>query len=110
MMNPATRRCDDQALQRMTETFEHQLLQFHERVLGPEDRAAVSELRDLWLRFVDALFSPVGRTRSCASCRRSQLRTGPRCVYCWHRFEGVDVPYMQSGQLARGGGQVLGGE
>jgi DNA replicative helicase MCM subunit Mcm2 (Cdc46/Mcm family) len=91
MTNSAAPRHDAQALQRMIETFEHQLEQFHGRVLSSADRAAICELRDLWSRLVDVLISPLGRVRSCASCKRSQLRAGPRCVYCWHRFERVAV-------------------
>jgi hypothetical protein len=79
----------------MIETFEHQLQRFQQRVLGPDDRAAISELHDLWARLVDVLSGPLGRVRSCASCRRSQLRTGPRCVYCWHRFESFIAPGSQ---------------
>jgi hypothetical protein len=96
MTNRGAPRHDAQTLERMIETFEHQLQRFHERALSPDDRAAISELRDLWSELVEVLFGPVGRVRTCASCGRSQLRTGPRCVYCWHRFEGYIAPGSQN--------------
>jgi len=83
---------DAETLQRLIETFEHELQQLHERVFSPDDRAAISGLRESWSRLVDVLIGPLGHMRTCASCQRSQLRTGPRCVYCWRRFEGVIVP------------------
>lgn len=95
MADRPARSYDDETLQRMIETFDYQMQQFHDRV-GLADRAAFSELRDSWSKFVDVLFGPIGRTRSCASCRRAQLRTGPRCVYCWHRFEDADAPDPQT--------------
>jgi hypothetical protein len=76
----------------MLETFEHELQQVHERTLGPDDRAAISALRESWSRLVAVAFGPVRHVRSCTSCRRSQLRTGPRCVFCWHRIETFDGP------------------
>ena len=95
MTDSAAPRYDPKTLQRMIETFEHQLQRFDERVLGPDDRAAISELRDSWSRLADVLLGPLGGVRSCPSCRRSQLRIGPRCAYCWHRFERFDVPDTQ---------------
>jgi hypothetical protein len=87
---------DAATLQRLIETFEHELQQLHARVLGPDDRAAISGLRESWSRLVDVLIGPLGQMRTCVSCKRSQLRTGPRCVYCWRRFEAVLVPDTQN--------------
>ncbi len=83
---------DAQTLLALVETFEHELQRFHARALSPDDRAEVARLRDLWSRLVDVLIGPLGHTRACGSCKRSQLRTGPRCVYCWHRFDALVVP------------------
>ncbi|HEX3763380.1 MAG TPA: hypothetical protein VHW23_32015 [Kofleriaceae bacterium] len=89
MTDPAASEPDAETLLRLIETFEHELQRFHGRVLSPDDRVAVSELRELWSKLVDALISPLDRVRTCASCKRSHLRTGPRCVYCWHRFDAA---------------------
>jgi hypothetical protein len=83
---------DLEALQRMIETFEHELEQLHDRTSDPDQRTAISALRESWFKFVSVAFGPIPRVRTCASCKRSQLQIGLRCVFCWHRFATFDAP------------------
>jgi hypothetical protein len=85
-----------ETLQRVIETFERELQRSHERVVSPDGRAAIAELRELWSELVDALVGPLGQVRTCSSCKRSQLRTGSRCAYCWHRLEAATAPVAQN--------------
>ena len=82
---------DTSTLQRTLETFEHELERLHGRICDPDARSAIVALRDSWHRVVEVAFGPVQRVRSCPSCQRSQLQTGPRCVFCWQRFKSHDM-------------------
>jgi hypothetical protein len=82
---------DTSILQRTLEAFEHELERLHGRIFDPDARSAVLSLRDSWHRVVEIAFGPVCRMRGCPSCRRSQLQTGPRCVFCWQRFKTHDM-------------------
>jgi hypothetical protein len=82
---------DNPTLQRTLEAFEHDLERLIGRTFDPNDRSAVLALRDSWYRVVETAFGPIHHVRSCPSCQRSQMQTGPRCVFCWHRFKTVDL-------------------
>ena len=82
---------DTSTLQRTLETFEHELERLHGRIFAPDARSAILALRDSWHRVVELAFGGVRRVRFCPSCRRSQLQTGPRCVFCWQRFKTHDM-------------------
>jgi hypothetical protein len=82
---------DTSTLQRTLEAFEHELERLHGRICDPDARSAIVALRDSWHRVVEVAFGPVRRVRSCPSCQRSQLQTGPRCVFCWQRFKSHDM-------------------
>lgn len=82
---------DPLTLQRTLEAFEHELDRLHSRIFDPDARSVILALRDSWHRVVEIAFGPVRRVRCCPSCRRSQLQTGPRCVFCWQRFKTHDM-------------------
>jgi hypothetical protein len=82
---------DPSTLQRTLEAFEHELERLHSRIFDPEARSAILALRDSWHKVVELAFGRVHRVRCCPSCRRSQLQTGARCVFCWQRFKTHDI-------------------
>jgi hypothetical protein len=94
----------DPALQRTLEAFEHDMELLIRRTLDPNDRNAVLALRDSWHKVVEVAFGPIRRVRSCPSCYRSQLQTGPRCGFCWHRFKTADV--VDDNQLPSSGARA----
>ena len=74
----------------MIETFENELARLSERSLAPDDRAAVSALRDSWSKLVELGFLPMERVRPCPSCRRVLVQAGPRCTFCWHKLSAIE--------------------
>ena len=84
-------RLDEASLRRMIETFENELGRLCERSLAPDDRAAVSALRDSWAKLVELGFLPMERVRPCPSCKRSLVQPGPRCTFCWHKLSAVEA-------------------
>jgi len=73
------------------ETFEQTVSTLWEQTMPPDIRSALAAIRASWNALADAAFGAIDRSRACPSCNRSNVQSGPRCVFCWHRLEVSDV-------------------